>query len=349
MPVFGVWSLLSAFNNMSTIRAHPCALVSQRVIEKLKIKQTSDHWKSANKALFKNASLSYKPQPIEHVNIAPFGKGVGHKEFTQDAEQAVQHAVAFVISANTEYAKKARSIIHAWANTCKSFEGSNAPLELGWGGCSLVRAAEILRYTYPGWTPADKAAIDRFIDSIMLPKLRTKLGWTNNWQTTICEARLQIAIFRDDPNDFNWAITEYKRILAIYVTTSDGQTCETMRDLVHAQFGIGGLIQIPELVYEYTRGAIDLFKECAARPLAKVCELHAHLLLGRVPESCTTIRKEHIKEPWFLPCGWEIALHHIERRLGIPLPATRELLAKNRPEGYVFHWGLGTLTHFCCA
>lgn len=289
-----------------------------------------------------------KPQPIERVDIAPYGKGIGHKEFTKDAEQAVQQAVAFVVLGKSEHAKKALDIIHAWANICKSFEGSNAPLELGWGGCSLVRAAEILKHTYPQWSVTDEAAINKFIDNIVMPKLRTKLGWTNNWQTTICEARLQIAIFRDDRIEFDWAITEYKRIFAAYVTGPNGQTGETLRDLVHAQFGIGGLLQIPDLVYEYTQGKVDLFKDVCAKPLAKVCELHANLLMNRVPESCG-IHKEDIKEPWFIPCGWEVALYHIDRRLGISLPATRELTAKHRPENYVFHWGLGTLTHFCCA
>jgi hypothetical protein len=299
-------------------------------------------------ALLKITPLDYKPTPIQNVNIAAYGAGIGHKEFTKDSEQAVQQAVAFCITNRVEHAKKALEIILAWASKCKSFEGSNAPLELGWGGCSLVRAAEILKHTYPQWSSSDEATFNRFIDKIMLPKLRTKLGWTNNWQTTICEARLQIAIFRDDPNELDWAISEYKRIFKVYVTGSDGLTGETLRDLVHAQFGIGGLIQIPELVFEYTRGSIDLFKEFCARPLAKVCELHAQLLMNRIPESCCMIRKEDIKEPWFLPCGWEIALHHIERRLGIALPATRELLAKHRPERYTFHWGLGTITHFCC-
>lgn len=28
------------------------------------------------------------------------------------------------------------------------------------------------------------------------------------------------------------------------------------------------------------------------------------------------------------------------------MPETAKLLAANRPERYVFHWGLGTLTHY---
>lgn len=323
--------------------AHPCALVNQRVVDKLKSSsiRNSEPWKSVISSLAAATPLDYKPQPIANVNIGEYGKGIGHKEFTKDAEQAVQQAVMWCATQNPAYAKNAIAIMEAWTNTCKTFDGSNAPLELGWGGCSLVRAAEILRHTYPQWSAANTETVNRFIDTLMMPKLRTRLGWTNNWQTTICEARLQVAIFRDDNAELEWAITEYKRIFREYVSAS-GQTGETLRDLVHAQFGIGGLLQIPELVYEYTNGTINLFGQFS-KQLAAVCELHAALLLGRIPPNCG-IQKEAVKEPWFIPCGWEIAI----TRLGAKMPNTEELLKRHRPEKYVFHWGLGTLTHFCC-
>jgi hypothetical protein len=31
--------------------------------------------------------------------------------------------------------------------------------------------------------------------------------------------------------------------------------------------------------------------------------------------------------------------------MGWPMPQTAALLTKHRPEGYVFHWGAGSLTH----
>jgi hypothetical protein len=233
----------------------------------------------------------------------------------------IEQAVMWRVTGDERYARNAMSIIQGWAGKCVSFEGSNAPLELGWGVCSLVRAAEILRYSYPKWVVGD---LNRFIDKIAMPKLTKKLGWTNNWQTTICEARLQIAIFRDDRAEFDWAVAEYRRIFKDYVR-ADGCTAETGRDLVHAQFGIGGLLQIPELVFEYSGGAVDLFDPL----LARVCEVHADMI----------IRKKG-KDPWFLPCGWSIAL----RRFGEGrVPNTKKLLDAHGPELYVFHWGLGKL------
>lgn len=321
--------------------AHPCGLVNAECLSAwTSIKSGKIH----EKCLFSKTPKNYVPRPIKNVKIEAYGAGNGHKEFTSDAEQAVQQAVAYCITKDNVYAENAIKILRGWCETCTSFEGSNAPLELGWGGCSFVRCAEILKYVYPKWKDTNiENVLLGFVDNIVLPKIQQKLGWTNNWQTTICEARLQIAIFRDNQAEVDWAIAEFKRILKEYVM-STGQTNETLRDLVHAQFGMGGLIQIAELVYVYTQGKVDLFDPL----IMKMCEFHAQLLLGRIPIG-SGIHKEQIKEPWFLPCGWEIALYHFDRRKKIGADAmrnTRELLEKHRPECYVFHWGLGTLTHY---
>lgn len=302
---------------MSWVTHHPCACVVNksilaafaqgrmcpRLVEKLK----------------QVTPLDYKHRALNKVCIEAYGAGVGHEEFTKDGEQAVQQTLMWCMTKTEKYATNAIAIIDAWANKCVSFEGSNAPLEIGWGVCSLVRAAEILKYTYTKWKPD---AVNKFIDRIAMPKLRKKLGWTNNWQITICEARLQIAIFRDDRAEFDWVVSEYHRIFKEYVR-ADGRTAETERDLVHAQFGIGGLLQIPEMVYEYTGGVVDLFNPLMAR----VCEVHADMILNK-----------RGNDPWFLPCGWDIAL----RKFGADkMPNTKKLLDKYGPEMYVFHWGLG--------
>lgn len=320
--------------------AHPCALVDVICIKRWTDAKTDVPGK---KELLSKTPKEYTPSPIANVNIGAYGAGIGHKEFMKDAEQAVQQAVAYCLTHDEVYAENAIRILTEWCKTCKSFEGSNAPLELGWGGCSFARCAEILKHVYPKWKSLDiEKVLLHFIDAIVMPKICAKLSWTNNWQTTICEARLQIAILRDDQSDIEWAIKEYKRILSLYVLQT-GQTQETLRDLVHAQFGIGSLLQIPELLYVYSQGKINLFESL----LAKVCEFHAELLLGKIPVG-SGLHKEQIKEPWFLPCGWEIALHHFEKRCTNPiqLPNTTALLGKHRPESYVFHWGLGTLTHY---
>lgn len=330
---------------MGVPAAHPCGLVNKTCIQNLKLLYKSGKSTEFTKAVstfLSKTPKKYTPKAICNVEIEAYGAGVGHKEFTLDAEQSVQQAVAFCMTCDPVYAKNAIAILHAWSTICTRFEGSNAPLELGWGCASMARCAEILKHTCP--TEWNSSGIEKelvlFFDKIALPKLKKTLTWTNNWQTTICEARLQIAIFRDDKAEVEWAINEYKRILASYVDQT-GKTQETLRDLVHAQFGIGSLIQIPELMFVYTNGAVDLFQPV----LRTMCEFHAQLLLGKIPIGCD-IAKDQIKDAWFLPCGWEIALYHFKHRMKLDMPYTDALLQKHRPEQYVFHWGLGTLTHY---
>eukprot|EP00878_Enallax_costatus_P021549 GHUV01022820.1.p1 GENE.GHUV01022820.1~~GHUV01022820.1.p1 ORF type:complete len:106 (-),score=20.97 GHUV01022820.1:1547-1864(-) len=42
----------------------------------------------------------------------------------------------------------------------------------------------------------------------------------------------------------------------------------------------------------------------------------------------------------------EVGYNHYKGRMGWEMPNTAAMLAKHRPEKYVFHWGLGTLTHY---
>jgi len=326
-----------------SVSAHPCGLINKCCIEKLATCK-KEVLKTTLSNLSKITPRVYVPRAIANACVEAYGKGTGHEEVTKDGEQAVLQAAMYVATRDETYAKNSVAIIQAWATTCKSFEGSNAPLELAWATCSFVRAAEILKYAYNGWSQKHEALLMDFVNQIAMPKLTKKLGWTNNWQTSICEARLQIGIFTNNQKEIDWAITEFKRIVDEYVMSS-GQTNETLRDLVHAQFGIGSLLQIPELVYEYSQGKTDLFR-IKNGVLHKMCEFHAQLLLGKIPVD-SGIQKQSIKEPWFLPCGWELAVHHYERRLKLAMPFTQELLKKNRPEKYVFHWGLGTLIYHC--
>jgi len=45
------------------------------------------------------------------------------------------------------------------------------------------------------------------------------------------------------------------------------------------------------------------------------------------------------------PCR-EVGYNHYVNRMGLQLPETSKMLAAHRPEKHVFHWGLGTLTHY---
>jgi hypothetical protein len=109
----------------------------------------------------------------------------------------------WVISGNTRYADNACAIIRAWATTCTVFKGNNAPLEGGWGTDSLSRSAELLKHTYPGWTPQLEQQYVGWVRRCVMPQLHKEGLWVHlplaNWQTTIGEAKAQFAILTGEP------------------------------------------------------------------------------------------------------------------------------------------------------
>ena len=168
-------------------------------------------------------------------------------------------------------------------------------------------------------------------------------------------------------------------------TRSLGECSETLRDIYHSQFALGGFVQVAEMCWQQDE---DLYshEDCA---LAAAMEFHARIInsvtggpnekyLPRgfkyigdapLPAGCewkweakvqrlvaynkSTKEKvlelmdgwKYVQEIYYLPCGWEMGYNHYVGRLGMRMPETQKLLQRTWPDWYEFHWGLGTLTH----
>lgn len=317
---------------------HPGTLICPKEIAVFYQKQIP-HPNALTK-LHKSTPLDYKPSPIEHINLGAYGAGIGHKEITSDGAMCYQQTIAFLHTRNIVYAKNAINIINAWATTNKKFEGSNAPLEASWAVTSMIRSAEILKHNVlcaNEWKTSNVQEIfNGWIDKVIYPLFCWKITWVNNWNLTMTEARMQLAIFRDNKSDFDWAVNAYRKIFDIYVKPwKTGQCGETRRDQVHAQFGIGSMINICEMAWHQ---GIDLYTP----ELHKCMEYHASILNGIVPSD---IQANDIKENRFQPIGWEIGFQHFTKQKKLQMPQTQKLLEGKRPEWCIFCWGLSTMTH----
>lgn len=313
---------------------HPACTFSEKQLQNF----ASEHSKKAIKQLESRCPLAYAPRPLEVVDIGPYGAGTGHDEFIQDATQCLQQTILYIAKREKARADKSIEIILAWATKCRVFRGSNAPLECAWGGTAFVRAAELLKYTYPAWnkSPAPQA-LDRFLDTIVLPNLTSRYQeiwrWKNNWILTIQEALLQIALYRDNRTEFDKYIADFRAMLPQCVQ-DNGHCTETMRDLCHTQFQIGSMIQIAEMAWHQ---GIDLYS-----PRILACmEYHASILNGVVPPG---VKKEELKDVWYMPCAWNVGHNHYAGRKAVPMPHTTKLLTvKAWPEHLTFNWGPGWL------
>lgn len=330
---------------------HPATLISKERLVELSNRTsklyTLPHIDLARKVLLANAPLDYKPSPRE-VFDNPFYTGVGtpDKTFTNDASQAYTQALAWVVTQNSAYANNSMTILDGWAKVNKQFTNGNAPLQAAWGTAAMSRAAELLKYSFPGWDKEVEKRYISWVKKVLMPhlrgeteKYRLEWGFHNNWHTSITEARLQFAFLCDDISEANWCVKRYQQIFASYVKT-DGMTGESFRDSDHCSFGLAGMIQICELLYHQ---GVNLFG-LQSRLLMKVIELHAGVYGYGVCPSGTT--KEQFKVcGWIQPSGWEIARNHYVVRAKQSMPHTEALLKKIRPCKSALHWGWDTLTH----
>jgi hypothetical protein len=196
-----------------------------------------------------------------------------------------------------------------------------------------------------------------------------------NWDTSMIEATMNIAVFLDDAATFQKAVTMWKERTPAYVyltsdgalpvqpprdpkSTSaletywyeptafvDGLTQESCRDLPnsgtqgfgHAQYGVAGIIDAAETARIQ---GVDLFS-LEQKRITAMLELHASYLNGA---SVASLCKTAIAAPSADPM-WEIGYNAYANVLGQALPETAKLLGAIRPTGETHHMVWETLTH----
>jgi Alginate lyase len=329
---------------------HPATTISKTQISKLSsINSTSNEVHRKGLILLqKDVNLAYKSRALTDVDIGPSGKGKGHEEFTGDAMQILNLTLMYICTKNSEYAKKAINLQDEWNNTCKTFKGSNAPLECAWGSICMLRSIEILKYMYNDFVN-HKGFQDRFtsfLNRIILPNLTTRyneiLKWNNNWILTIQEALLQYYLYSNDITNVNRIINEFRGIISKCITHDCGKCSETTRDLIHSQFQLGSIVQIAELCWHQ---GVDIYS-INNNIIFRCLEYHANILNGNIPNE---VKKEDMKDVWFMPSVWDIAFNHYTNRVRLSngMPHTDKLLKtkNNRPEKLTFNWGPAWIHH----
>jgi hypothetical protein len=273
---------------------------------------------------------------IQDINIGPNGTGIGHNEFIGDAMRVYCLALLYCATGDKKYFNKYSELQSAWCRGCKTFQGTNAPLECAWGGTCMVRAAELMQL--------HTEEFEAFIDSILLPNLWNRYKeiqkWNNNWILAIYEALLQIALYKNNIVLFNSVLKDFCTSLSMCVPFESGMCTETKRDIVHAQFNIASMINIAELCWHQGLDIYSIHSNC----IQKCMEFHASILRGN-PPPC--LKKEELRDIKFVPSAWDVGYNHFALRQNLSLPETNYLLSQKRvrPERMSFCWGPGWI-HF---
>ncbi|MEU5821107.1 alginate lyase family protein [Streptomyces sp. NPDC047803] len=338
---------------------HPGVLVSRPQLDfvRSKVQAGAQPWKSAYDQMMGSAyaSLSRTAKPRAVVECGSYSNpNYGCTDEREDAIAAYTLSLAWYITQDSRYAQKAIEIMDAWSSVIKDHTNSNAPLQTGWAGSSWPRAAEIIKYTYGSWPNSDRFAT--MLRSVYLPKVINGSNSNGNWELSMTEAAIGIAVFLEDRTSYDKAVAKFRgRVPAyIYVSTDgalpktapgsgldtkdkiikywqgqstfmDGLSQETCRDLTHTGYGLSAISHIAET--SRIQGQ-DLYPEIAER-LRHALGLHAKYQVGNpVPGNlCGGSLKDSLGPVT------EVGFNALHNRMGIAMTNTQTLTERQRPAG----------------
>ncbi|HEX7841360.1 MAG TPA: alginate lyase family protein [Kofleriaceae bacterium] len=345
---------------------HPGVQVDKAQLDfvKAKLAAHAEPWTGALAAMKRSrfAALTYKPKPRANVECGPVSRpDHGCTDEKNDAIAAYTHALLWYFTGDRAHARKAIEIMNAWAATLVKHTNSNAPLQAAWAASTFPRAAEIIRYTYDDWAKRDVDAFRGMLSKVYMPLVDHGSPSNGNWELSMIEASMGIAVFLDDRAAFATAVSQWHRRVPAYVyLTSDGATPvsppqgnkfwynqtrfvdglsqETCRDLGHVQYGLAAMTNAAETA---TIQGVDLFAE-QSRRLRLAYEFHARFLNGAQVPGWLCGGKLNSVSPDPM---WEVGYNALVNRGGLELPETKRLLQKIRPTNADHHMAWETLTH----
>ncbi|MFK0251228.1 alginate lyase family protein [Amycolatopsis azurea] len=338
---------------------HPGVLVSRPQLDfvRTKVQAGAQPWKQAYDAMMSSpyASLSRSPKPRAVVECGPYSNpNIGCTDERQDAIAAYSLSLAWYITRDAKYATKAIEIMDAWSAVLKDHTNSNAPLQSAWSASSWPRAAEIIKHTYTSWPNSGR--FGTMLRNVYLPKVINGSHSNGNWELSMTEAAIGIAVFLDDKTSYDKAVAKFRtRVPAYLYLTGDGalpktapgsgldtrdkivkywqgQTTfvnglsqETCRDFTHTGYGLAAIANFAETTRIQGQ---DLYPEIGDR-LREGLGFHAKYQMGAAVPS------------WL--CGGslklglgpitEVGYNHFHTRLGLTMANTEALTLRQRPAG----------------
>jgi hypothetical protein len=341
--------------------AHPGVTVSRAQLDftREKVLAGAQPWKSAYDQMMasKYASLSRTPQPRAVVECGSYSNpNYGCTDEREDAIAAYTDALAWYITRDERYAKKAIELMDAWSAVLQDHTNSNAPLQTGWAGSSWPKAAEIIKYTYTG-TWANSGRFATMLRNVYLPEIINGSNSNGNWELSMMEAAVGISVFLEDKASYDTAMAKFRTRTAAYVyLASDGDlpktvpsqnlntrdkvisywqgqstfvtglTQETCRDFTHTGYGISAISHVAET--SRIQGQ-DLYGTDVGERLRQALGFQAKYELGTAVPSwlCGGSVKRGLGPVT------EVGYNALHNRLGIAMTNTQTLTAQNRPAG----------------
>jgi hypothetical protein len=339
---------------------HPGVLVSRPQLDfmRTKVLAGAQPWKLAYDRMMasKYADLNRTPKPRAVVECGPYSDpNLGCTEEREDAIAAYTLSLAWYVTRDNRYATKAVQIMDAWSATIRDHTNSNAPLQTAWSASSWPRAAEIIKHVYRNWP--NSARFGTMLRDVYLPEIQNGRANTNgNWELSMMEASIGIAVFLEDRAAYDKAISIFRtRIQAyIYLTTDgslpktppgsgidtrseiiaywqnqstfvDGLTQETCRDFAHTGYGLAAAAHLAETARHQGQ---DIWGEIRER-MRYAWGLHTKYQNGE-PVPSWLCGGSYSRE---LGPTSEVSFNALNTRLGIAMANTQRYTEGQRPQG----------------
>ncbi|MEO6520032.1 MAG: cellulose binding domain-containing protein [Mucilaginibacter sp.] len=246
---------------------HPGIGLNQADLNQLKANITREPWLSAYNA-FKGDSksqLSYAMQgPYATVSRAP---SLNNNAWINDMVAIRNLAFMYVFTGDSAYARKATNMLDAWAVTNTYWGGNENRLDIGDHAQDWGVGAEILRYTFPGWTAANTQHVENYFANILFPTSSVPNPlYDQNKGALQLKIALAASIFCNNATRFNQAIEVYRMDAGGGMRNSlpNGEVGDTGRD-GHWRIQAAALAWGAEVAYKQ---GVDMFAELENRVYA---------------------------------------------------------------------------------
>jgi hypothetical protein len=353
--------MMSVCSGMGLAQAfqHPGVLVSRAQLEfvKAQVKAKAEPFYSEyEKAVASEyGALDYKLEGPPATGVIECGSysrpDNGCHAEDADASAAYVQSLLWYISGDHRYADNAIRIVNAYGHHLLAYSNSNAPLQAAWSAETWPRSAEILKYSNAGWQPDDQAVFTKMLKTVILPYLRAGSGSNGNWELSMIDGMMGIAVFTDDRDLLKRAEDMWLERVPTYFYNSaldgahprpmprndrktkwygttdlnssvDGISSETCRDLGHTSYSIAATMNAAETAH--IQG--DKLFEAEEKRLVPTLEFHARLLLKKDPVPQLVCGGSlHYANGYTFVIGY----NEYHNRLGVPMPETKEWIEEH--------------------
>ncbi|MGZ3144188.1 alginate lyase family protein [Lentzea chajnantorensis] len=339
---------------------HPGVVVSRPQLDfvRAKVQAGAQPWKTAYDRMMasKYADLNRVPKPRAVVECGSYSNpNLGCTDEREDAIAAYTMSLAWYITRDDRYAQKAIQLMDAWSATIRDHTGSNAPLQTAWSASSWPKAAEIIEHVRGNWPNSGRFAT--MLRDVHLPEIGNgRVDTAGNWELSMMEATLGIAVFLEDRAVYDRAVGIFRGRLPAFIyltgdgalpktrpgsavdtrgeiisywygqdTFVDGLTQETCRDFTHTAYGLAAAAHFAETARHQGQ---DLWGEIRER-MRHAWGLHTRYQNGEPTPSwlCGGTLNRHLG-----PTS-EVSFTALSTRLGIGMANTQLYTESQRPQG----------------